>query len=95
MIQSTVTSMPIHSTTVSRPIAVIAAYSNTITSTPTDKLTRRACRRPHAAPEVAHVLREADVAGGDLERPAEDELPDEEEWQQMLPRRVLRKASRR
>ena len=36
----------------------------------------------HAATEVAQVLREADVAGGDLERPAEQELPDEQERQQ-------------
>src|SRR5215510_7412624 len=33
-------------------------------------------------PDVIQVLREADVARGDLQRPADDELPDEEECHQ-------------
>ena len=38
--------------------------------------------RRQAVPDVAEILRKPDVAGRDLERPAQDELPDEEKSQQ-------------
>ena len=43
------------------------------------------CEQPRwgeARPEVAHVLREPDIPGRDLERTAQDELPDEEKSHQ-------------
>ena len=39
-------------------------------------------RRGRAAPQIGDVLREADVAGGDLERAAQHELPDEQKRHQ-------------
>ena len=45
------------------------------------------CRRRHVSPDVPDVVRESDVAGGDLERAAENELPDEQERHQAAPRR--------
>ena len=55
---------------------------------PTPNITAFDSSGPHGAPEIAHVLREADVTGRDLERPAEDELPDEEKGQQCAQARV-------
>jgi len=37
--------------------------------------------RRHAAPEIADILRKTDVPGGNLQRAAENELPDEQERQ--------------
>src|SRR5262245_18826157 len=39
-------------------------------------------RKPGRLPDVIEILREADISRGDLERSADDELPDEQEGHQ-------------
>src|SRR6266516_3269255 len=70
IIHRTVTSIPIQSTTVNRPTAVIQndhqrAYG---------KAHQTRLRRPHAAPEIAHILSEPDISRSDFQGTAEDEL---------------------
>ena len=76
------TSVPTQSDTVIFAIDVMRRYSSTMLRMPTTAVTSETGPRRQARPDVAEVLREADVARRDLERPAEDELPDEQERHQ-------------
>ena len=79
--QNTVISMPTHSTTVSLPDAGDAAVEQHDHQHAHRHADRARRGGSHALPEIADVLREADISRGDFERSAEDELPDEQERQ--------------
>jgi hypothetical protein len=81
MIEPTASSMPAHSSTVSLPTAVICRYRTAVTSRPTAAASSRGCQGPPGREKVAGALRDADVAGAHLERPAQQKLPDDEKRQ--------------
>ena len=82
MTASVVSSVPIHSVTVSAPIDSMRRYSSAMFTDAHDHRDGRRRRRGPSRPDVARVVGEPDVAGGDLERAAQDELPDEQERHQ-------------
>ena len=80
-----VSSVPIQRLTVSLPIESMRRYSSAMLTSADDDRDGDGAALRQRRPDVAEVPREADVAGGNLQRPAQDELPDEEERNQATP----------
>ena len=82
MTASTVTSVPIQSETVIFAIELNAPIEERDVDEPTTVTSAITPGRVESLPDVARSTGEADVAGRDLQRPAEHELPDEQEAHQ-------------